>query len=121
MMSKSRENLAKRRAKRNKNFVPTILLTLVFWVMWVALVWLVDPEVLVNLPPKKSYWPFFILLFLALFLTLALLLKNTRRGLVISLGVIGFLILRLNGLGHIINGLLLVGIIMAIELYSRLK
>jgi len=111
----------KERLKRRKNYFPTMMLMIVFWLLWVSLVWWVDPTILKNLPPRESYWPFFLLFFLALFLTLSLILQNTRRGFLISFGILLFLILRLSGLGHVINGLLIGGIVIAIEVYFSLK
>jgi hypothetical protein len=59
------------------------------------------------------------LLFLAVFLTTALLLANSRRGLLIAIGVIGFLLFRYYQIANYLNVGLFIAILVTIELYFR--
>lgn len=60
---------------------------------------------------------FFILIFTALFFTFSTILAHTRRGLITSLGLTLFLILRYFGIGHILNFLLLLAVCLCVEIY----
>jgi hypothetical protein len=98
-------------SRRRKNFLPTLLLTIIFWLLWGGLVYLFAPTNNILLIA------FFLLLFLACFLTLALILANSRRGFIAALGIISFLILRFYQLGNILNLILLGGILITLDLY----
>lgn len=74
-------------AKR-RNFLPTLLLTAFLWLSFLLLVIFTAPA-----SPFILY-TFYLILFLALFLTFSLILANSRYGFLISLGFIVFLILR---------------------------
>lgn len=107
----------KRRPRERKNYLPTALLTLFFWLVLVGLIVFVDPIIVRDVGVTGVYLPFFLLLFFCLFLTLALLLNHSRRGAFISVGVIIFLFLRLKGLGNGLNFLLLVALIATADYY----
>lgn len=97
--------------KSRKNFLPTLLLAILFWLLWGGLVYFRSPENNLLLAV------FFCLLFLASFLTSALILANSRQGFIIALGIIFFLILRLFQLGNILNLILMVGVLISLNLY----
>lgn len=98
---------------KRKNFLPTLVLTLLLWIATGFLVYAIDPFSFAAVPA------FFVLIFLALLFTFSLIFANTRRGLVVSISLILFLILRYLGIGNILNFLLIAGIATAIELYSQ--
>jgi hypothetical protein len=105
--------------RKRKNFFITLVLILLFWTLQFFIIFFVEPKSIKDLLIPDAYLPFFINLFLALFLTSAVLFANSRRGLFISLGVITFLYLRLFGLGNILNLFLIVSIIFVLELYFK--
>jgi hypothetical protein len=88
--------------KKRKNFLPTLLLAILFWLLWGGLIYFTAPTNYLLLIT------FSLLLFLASFLTLALILANSRQGLIVALGIICFLILRYYQLGNVLNIILLV-------------
>jgi hypothetical protein len=99
--------------KRRKNFLPTLMLALFAWASWGWLVYSMAPE------NNLLLFIFYGLLFMAVFLTIALLLANSRRGLLIAIGVISFLIFRYYQLANFLNLGLFFGILLSLELYFR--
>ncbi|HUS52148.1 MAG TPA: hypothetical protein VMX77_01630 [Candidatus Bathyarchaeia archaeon] len=97
--------------KSRKNFLPTLLLAVLFWLLWGGLVYFRGPE------NNLLLIVFFCLLFLASFLTSALILASSRQGFIIALGIICFLTLRFFQLGNILNLILMVGILISLNLY----
>lgn len=91
--------------------MPTLLFTILLWLSLTALIYFVDPFSFGALPG------FFILVFFGLLFTFSLLFANSRRGLLISLSLSLFLLLRYLGVGHLLNFLLLAGLAITIELY----
>ncbi len=98
-------------AKRRKNFLPTIIVTILFWLVIGYLLYFIDPENFGAVPVL------FTLIFFALLFTFSIILANTRRGLLTSLGLTIFLILRYFGVGNILNLALLAGVVLAVEIY----
>jgi len=98
-------------AKKRKNFLPTLLLTLLLWSTLGFLTYFVDPENLGVIPL------FFLITLLALTFTFSIILANSRRGLLTSIGLTLFLILRYFGVGNILNLALITGIALTIEMY----
>lgn len=97
--------------KRRKNFLPTLLLAFLFWLLWGGLVYFITPD------NEAVLIAFYFLLFMACFLTTSLIFANSRRGLIAALGVIAFLLLRYYQLGNILNIGLLVGILISLNLH----
>ena len=97
--------------RKRKNFSPTFILTIFFWLIWLAVLLFFTPESLLVIAG------FFLALFLALFFTFSLLLANSRRGFLIALGLILFLILRWQKMGHVLNSILLITTILVLETY----
>lgn len=100
---------------KRKNFLPALTLTLVFWCATAFLIYAFDPSSFFIITI------FFVLIFLALFFTLSLIFANTIRGLIISVAVLLFLMLRYLGVGNILNFLLIIGITIATDLYFNQK
>jgi len=105
----------KEATRRRKNFLPTTILALLFWLGWGFLIW--------KIPPDLRVAPFFFYFFLfsALFLTLALLLANSRRSFLISLGIIGILFLNQLEQARVLNLILLFFLLVGLEAYGRRK
>ena len=110
-MKPTRKNLRKKQIKLRKNSLPTLLITLFLWGLLFLLVFFVDPETfgIVLL--------FFLLFFLATFLTATIVFINKRRGVITALSLTFFLVLMYFGQGNVINLLLVLGITIASEVY----
>ena len=82
---------------RKKNFLPTLILSLVFWGSWIYLIgWL---------PPKNYFFifNFYLLLFLAVFLSVSLILANSKMGGLTAFWLILILIFRYFKIGNSLN------------------
>ena len=102
--------------RRRKNFLPITFFAVLSWVVVGFFVFFVDPKIIRDFPISSLYLPFFFFLFLSCFFTASLAFANSRRGLLISIGIITFFYLRLLGLGHILNVTLLVAFLVSLEL-----
>jgi len=98
------------RKKYRKNFLPTLIATAVLWVFIALLTYFVDPQT------TGAVTLFFALLFTSLLFTLSLLFTNTRRGLIASVAITLFFILKVLGVGHVVNLVLLLGLAVAVEI-----
>ncbi len=103
--------------KRRKNYFPTLVLILLLWSLLGLMLVYVEPELVKDVLVPGLYLPFFLLFFPASFFSLALLLANTRRGLIASLGLSVYLVLRIYQLGNLLSLLLIVGIVIAVTRY----
>lgn len=92
------------------NFLPALFLAVLFWISWFVVIFDFAPEI-------RTYFPFFLSLFFALTLTLALILANTRRAFFVSAGIIAFLILRLFELANYLNLILILSFFLSLEIY----
>lgn len=99
------------RKTARKNFLPTLAITLLVWVLVGGLIYFVDPESIGAVPI------FFILIFIGLLLAFATLLTNSRQGLILAIATTIFLILRYFGVGNLLNLGLLIGVAITTELY----
>lgn len=100
---------------RKKNIWPSVVITLILWVSLSLMIYFVQPNLVKNLLIPGIYLPFMLNVFLAVFFTLSLILKNRRRSLLISLSLVIFLLLRVLELGNILNLVLLCAIIITLE------
>ena len=103
----------KKQIRRRKNFLPTLIVTLLLWSLTFSLVYFIDPETALAVPG------FFVLIFLSLLFTFSTIFASSRRGFLISFGIILFLILRYFGVGNILNFLLISGLLITAEIYFR--
>lgn len=100
------------KVRRRKNFFSSFLLTVLLWLLLFCFVYIVDPDNLV------SRILFFVFEFLVVLFTTSFVFANSRRGLISASVVTIFLILRLFGIGNILNLGLLVGLGVCIEYYK---
>jgi len=107
--------------RRQKNYFITLILLLIFWAITGGIIGFIEPELVKDLIIPHSYLVFFSPLFLACFLTLSIILVNSRRGFLSALGIIVFLILRLHELGNLLNLFLVAGFIAAADYYFTQK
>lgn len=98
---------------KRKNFLPTLLLIVSILFAIIGIVYF--------LPPNNGFviFLFFLLIFLFFLFVSSLVLSNTKRGLIISTLITIFLILRLFGVGNILNALLLLSLGIIAEIYAR--
>jgi len=103
------------RAKRRRNFFPALILALVFWGLWGWFVY--------SFPPTNNLilLTFYFLLFLAIFLTSALIFANSRLGILTALWFIFLLIFRYSKIGNALNIALLTGIFFLFGIYLKSK
>lgn len=111
--------------KHRRNFLPAFFLNFLLWLSWFYIVFKIPPES--NLPFTVYHLPFtiptghllfFLTLTLSLTLTFAFLFSSTRRGFFLSLFIVISLILRLIKQAHLLNLILLGGILICSEIYS---
>ena len=101
--------------------LPYWLLMVWLWVMLVGLVWFVEPMIVRDILIEGMYLPLFVLIFVSIAYSVALISGNVVRGLLWSTVIVGFLILRLKGMGHFVNALLFLGLVLVIEVYWKQK
>jgi asparagine N-glycosylation enzyme membrane subunit Stt3 len=101
----------KQQVLKRKNFLPTLLVTVLLWVTLAGLIYFVDPGTFGAIPL------FFVLFFVTLLFTFSLTFASTRRGLITSVSLFVFSILAYLGVGNILNLLLIVAIAISVELY----
>jgi hypothetical protein len=101
----------KEQVLKRKNFLPSLLITILLWVLLGGLVYFIDPEIF------GAVLLFFVLLFAVLLFTFSLIFASTRRGIISAIALSLFSILSYLGVGNIINLLLIVAIAICIELY----
>lgn len=97
--------------KRRRNFLPTLLIAASLWGVLAGVIYFVEPETFGVIPL------FFAIVFFAILFTSSLLFGNKRRGLIISISLTLFLLLRYFGVGNILNFLLIAGLATTAELY----
>lgn len=98
------------RRKYRKNFLPTLIATAVLWVLVALLIYFIDPQA------TGAVTLFFALVFMSLLFTLSLAFANTRRGLIASVAITLFFILKVLGIGNVVNLILLLGLSIAVEI-----
>ncbi|MCJ7805321.1 hypothetical protein MUP46_01625 [Patescibacteria group bacterium] len=110
-----KKELRKQAILRRKNFLPSLIVTMVLWVVTAGIVYFVDPQTFGAIPV------FFFMVILSLLFTLSILFANTRRGIITTLCVMIFLILRYFGIGNILNLLFIFALGGTIEFYFSRK
>lgn len=106
-----KKELRHKQILKRKNFFPTLLFTILLWLLLAGLIYFVGPEDFFAVPT------FFFISFLALLFSFSIIFSNTRRGFIAVLGLILFLILRYFGVGNVLNLFLIIAILICFELY----
>lgn len=98
---------------RRKNFLPTLVLTFISFLSLFAIVYFTDP--------KSSFFIFlfFIDLLLFLFLLISLILANSKRGFIIAVCITIFMLLKMFGIGNILNAILIAGLGIIALIYEQ--
>jgi len=101
----------KKEIKLRRNFLPTFIITVFLWIGLISVIFLIDPQ------QKGAMVIFFLIAFFAFFFTLSIVFINSRRGFLLSLCTILFMILRYFGFGNWLNFLLILGVYIVSEIY----
>lgn len=110
-----KKNIRRQQKLKRKNFLPTLLTTILLWLLLGGLVYFVDPDSFGAVPFL------FVLIFFCLLFTFSLIFANSRRGIVATIALTFFLLLMYLGVGNILNIILIVAIATCIELYFSLR
>ncbi len=99
------------RIRRRKNFLPALILAVSSWGI---LSWLI-----LKFPPENNFLilSFYLLIFIAVFLTSALILANSQMGLTIGIFLILFLLFRYLKIDDPFNLILLITIFLLLLAY----
>jgi hypothetical protein len=106
MKEKRKQQILKR-----KNFLPSLIFTLLLWIGLGLVVYFVDPQTFGGI------YLFFFLVFVSLLFTFSLIFTSSRRGLILSIVLTIFLVLRYFGVGNILTFILILALGVTIELY----
>jgi predicted ABC-type exoprotein transport system permease subunit len=101
----------RQQAVKRRNFLPSLLVTILLWILLAGLIYFVDPGTF------GAVALFFVLLFSTFLFTFSLIFGSTRRGIIASIALSLFSILAYLGVGNILNLLLIVAIAVCLELY----
>lgn len=101
----------KQELKERKNYLPTVLIVLCLWLAVAIFILLVDPQISWAIPL------FLLLIFAAVMLTFAIVFGNTRRGVLLAMGITIFLGLKILNMASPLNTILLIGALAAFEFY----
>lgn len=113
--NKSKKLIDKRHQKlnRQKNFSLSLAIILILWILLGSYIYLIDPET------KGALLIFFILLTSTLIFTLSFIFINTRRGILVTVTIIIFLLFRYFGLGNTLNAFLLGALAVIVDQYTK--
>lgn len=98
---------------RRKNFLPSLIITITLGLFLGGLVYFTEPD------NSFVIFAFFLCLFSFLFFMFSLLLASSRKGLIFSICLTVFTILRYFGIGNILNAILISGLVIISLLYER--
>ncbi len=84
---------------------------MILWIVTGGIVYFVEPQAFGAIPV------FFFMVFLSLVFTLSILFANTRRGVIVSLCALIFLVLRYFGIGNVLNFIFVFALGGTIEFY----
>lgn len=90
------------------------------WMGVGLMIYFVDPDNIKDLILPESYLLFTGLFSLAVFLLLTIIFLSAKKALWWTFGLLIFFYLRINGLGSLLNGMLIIGILVCGELYLRM-
>lgn len=107
------KEIRKQMILRRKNFFPSLAITILLGISLALIVYFTDPS------ESIFVFIFFLNLFLFSMFIFSLLFANSRRGLIISISLNLFVILRYFGVGNILNAVLLTGLGIIAIIYNE--
>jgi hypothetical protein len=108
-----KKEFRKKAVKLRRNFFGTLLATIALWILLGAVVYFTNPDSLVNI------FLFLLMFFFATLFTLSTILTHTRKGMLVASALTIFLILRILGVGNLLNFILLIALAVAVEIYFQ--
>lgn len=104
--------------RKRKNLIPMVFLTLLSWSGIGYLMYAQSPNGTLPLPlPIDPKLLFFLLLFLAFLFSFSLLFQNTRRGILIAIGLTALTLLRFFHFFHPLYIVFIFALLLTLELY----
>lgn len=108
-----------REIKNNKKYGYLLAIAVGVWGLVGLMIWGVDPDLMRDFIIPGFYLPMAVALATALFLLYAILLLSTKKALRWMVATMIFVYLRIWGLGSWLNGLLILGVMMCIEVFLK--
>ncbi len=105
--------------KKGKNYFWLVVFCVLFWLLVVVLARTTSPDQIRNFLIPGIFLPMTIALSVAIFLTLSILMMSARRAFRWSGAIVAYLLLRANGLGIWLNGVLIIGIMIVWEVLEN--
>lgn len=100
-----------------KHYGWLLFFALINWSLIGLMIYFVDPENVRDIIIPGSYLPMILLIFGGLFWFFSIVLMSAKRALRWTLGTVIFIYLRIYGLGSLLNGILIFGLLISLELY----
>ena len=107
--------IIKKRQKKRYGWL--VFFAFLNWLAIGLVIWKVDPETIKDFIIPGSYLPMTILVMGGVFWLLSILLLSATRALRWTVGVTAFLEMRVLGLGSVLNGVLILGLLISLEIY----
>lgn len=104
---------------KEKKYGFLLIAILASWSTIGLMVWFVEPEKIKNFLIPGIYLPMLTVLFLGIFFLLSALMMSAKRAFRWTIGVILFLLLRILGQGSLLNGMLILGLLVSLEIYIK--
>ena len=94
---------------------PLLVFSLISFILWMMMIFYVDPMIVKDVGINNSYFPFYLLLLMWVMTLLVGVGLGKLRAAVWSTLLVFFFVLRVMGLGHILNALLLISLLVTYE------
>lgn len=107
------KEIRKQMILRRKNFLPSLIITFLLLLALLSIIYFADPR------QSAFILLFFVTLLAFLFLLFSLLLAGSKKGLIVSVCITLFAILRFFGIGNILNAILLAGLGIIALIYEQ--
>lgn len=111
--------MSEEKTNNKKKYGWLVLFTLTTWSTIGLIVWKVDPTLVKDFLIPGIYLPMLLLIFLGVFFVLSILFLSAKVALRWTLGIVLFLLLRILGLGNMLNGAMILGILVVYEIYRK--
>ena len=102
---------------KKKRYGWLLFFTVINWLVIAYVIFSVDPETIKDYIFPGSYLPMVLLMAGGIFWVLSILFLSAVRALRWTIGITVFLLLRLLGLGTVMNGVLILGLLVSWEVY----
>ena len=103
--------------RQKKRYGWLVFFAVINWIFIGLVIWRVDPETIRDFIIPGSYLPMTLLVMGGIFWLLSILLMSASAALRWTIGMTAFLELRVLGLGSMLNGILILGLLISLEIY----